>query len=117
MTLQPIRKVTNPKPRALSKLCVPGAFQGSERTHRKLPVTPEGAAQSCWDQELLKAGQSIFRSTESPGTQGVEFWVFYATEYEDFLLLLNMLFLETILLVFMGIFPMGQHFQLRPLHK
>lgn len=80
-------------------------------------MTPEGAAQSCWDQELLKAGQSIFRSTESPGTQGVEFWVVYATEYEDFLLLLNMLFLETILLVFMGIFPMGQHFQLRPLHK
>lgn len=85
---------------------------GNSQRPQRVPGTS-----SCWDQELFKTSQSIFRNTVSPSTQGGEFRVFYATEYEDFLLLLNTLFLETILLVFMGIFPMGQHFQLRPLHK
>lgn len=43
--------------------------------------------------------------------------VFHATECGDFFLLLNMLFLETFLIVVMGLFPMGQHIQLRPLYK
>lgn len=120
----------NPKPS--TSCCMPGAARA--RRHpccscwscREAPSGCSGyrAQHSCCGRDWREEGQSIFRNTVSPhiaATLSVsaecESRVFHATECGDFFLLLNMLFLETFLIVVMGLFPMGQHFQLRPLYK